>query len=383
MSISLNDITIERKNRVKSSSVLSGPLNFAWLNKDIKLLNRKISDKKKENFYCELGILLSSGIDIKTSLEIIVKEQKKDSEKKLFAKIHDDVVSGTSLSQATLTSGRFSMYEYYSLKIGEESGTLNEVLGDLTDYFSKKIRQRRQVVSALTYPLLVIMTAILSVCFMMVFIVPLFEDVFKRFQGELPSLTQFIISISEAVSNNIGNLFLLILGLIILYFFIRKKNWYRKIISAIALKTPVFGEIIKKVYLARFCQSMALLIGSKTPMLRSIQLVSSMLGFYPYEKALKKIESDILHGKNLYQGMEGFSIFDAKIVSLTKVAEEVNQLDTIFNKLNLQYSDEVEHKIKILSNLLEPVMILLVGVLVAVILISMYLPLFQLSSSFI
>ena len=383
MSISLNDITIERKNRIKSSSVFSGPLNFDWLKKDIKLLNRKIPDKKKENFYCELGILLSSGIDIKTSLEIIVKEQKKDSEKKLFAKIHDDVVSGTSLSEAMLTSGKFSMYEYYSLKIGEESGTLNEVLGDLTDYFSKKIRQRRQVVSAVTYPLLVIITAILSVCFMMVFIVPLFEDVFKRFQGELPSLTRFIIGISEAVSKNIDNLFLLIMGIIILYFFIRKKNWYRKITSAIALKTPVFGEIIKKVYLARFCQSMALLIGSKTPMLRSIQLVSSMLGFYPYEKALKKIESDILHGKNLYQGMEGFSIFDAKIVSLTKVAEEVNQLDTIFNKLNLQYSDEVEHKIKILSNLLEPVMILLVGVLVAVILISMYLPLFQLSSSFI
>src|SRR4030042_5189099 len=122
MSISLNDITIERKNRVKSSSVLSGPLNFAWLKKDIKLFNRKIPDKKKEDFYSELGILLSSGIDIKTSLEIIVKEQKKDSERKLFADIHDSVISGTSLSEATHISGKFSMYEYYSLKIGEESG---------------------------------------------------------------------------------------------------------------------------------------------------------------------------------------------------------------------------------------------------------------------
>lgn len=383
MAISLNNIIIERKPESKCASSFGKQINLDWLRRDIKLFNRKIPDKKKESFYCELGILLSSGIDIKTSLEIIVKEQKKDSEKKLFAAIRDSVVSGASLSEAVLSSGKFSMYEYYSLKIGEESGTLNTVLSDLTDYFSKKIRQRRQVVSALTYPLLVIFTAILSVCFMMVFIVPLFEDVFRRFQGELPSLTRFIIGISEKISNNIGYLFLLIAGLIVLYFIVRKKNWYRKITSLIALKTPVFGEIIKKIYLARFCQSMALLTGSKTPMLRSIQLVGTMLSFYPYERALKQIESDILHGKNLYQGMEKFSIFDAKIVSLTKVGEEVNQLDKIFNKLNLQYSDEVEHKIKVLSNLLEPVMILLVGFMVAVILISMYLPLFQLSSSFI
>jgi len=124
-----------------------------------------------------------------------------------------------------------------------------------------------------------------------------------------------------------------------------------------------------------------LLLAAKTPMIKALQLVKYMIGFYPFEKALTVMEQDILHGKLLHQSMERFPLFDTRIISLVRVAEEVNQLDIIFNKLNTQYNEELEHQISMLSNLLEPVMIIIVGLLVAVILISMYLPLFQLSSS--
>ena len=106
-----------------------------------------------------------------------------------------------------------------------------------------------------------------------------------------------------------------------------------------------------------------------------------MIGFYPFEKALEKIDQDILHGKDLHQSMKQFALFDKRMISLIRVAEEVNQLDKIFERLNKQYSEELEHQISIMASLLEPLMIILVGVLVGTILVSMYLPLFQLSSS--
>jgi len=351
------------------------------LNKDIKFGSGELKDKKKESFYSELQVLLSSGIDIRTSLDIVVDEQKSDADKKLFSGIKAEVIGGESLSDAIYKTGKFSAYEYYSLKIGEESGRIKDVLGDLTSYFSKKIKQRRQLTSALTYPILVVFTAIFAVGFMLNFIVPMFMDVFKRFNGEMPALTKMIISLSVFFKAYSWLMVLVVACLVFVFLSIRKKEFFRARVSVLLLKMTLFGDVVKKVYLTRYCQSMALLLGAKTPMIRSLQLVKKMIGFYPFEQAMEIMESDIMHGKLLHQSMSQFSFFDTRIISLVRVAEEVNQLEVIFTRLNTQYNDELEHKISMLSSLLEPVMIIIVGMLVAVILIAMYLPLFQLSST--
>ena len=197
----------------------------------------------------------------------------------------------------------------------------------------------------------------------------------------MPALTKNIIALSVFFK---AYLWYMILGIILFVGFIlsvRKTEFFRARSSVILLKLPLFGEIIQKIYLTRFCQSMALLLGAKTPMLRSLGLVKHMIGFYSFEKAIEVMEADILHGKLLHQSMGQFKLFDTRIISLVRVAEEVNQLEVIFSKLNSQYNEELEHRIGMLSSLLEPVMIIIVGGLVSVILISMYLPLFQLSSS--
>jgi type IV pilus assembly protein PilC len=351
------------------------------LNRDINLFNAGLSDRKKEGFYSEMAILLSSGIDIRTSLEIIIEEQTHVSQKDLFTEVYNKIVSGKSLSEALFETSKFSLYEYYSLKIGEESGKIREVLADLTIYFSKKIKQRRQLTSALTYPVMVVCTAILAVFFILKFLVPMFAEVFKRFQGELPPLTKFIISMSDSIGGSAAVFIILIVGLIVFAWGFRKKSWYRKYTTGILLKIPVLGMVVNKIYLARFCQSMALLLASKTPLLKAIQLVRNMIGFWPFEQALNAIENDVLHGKLLNQSMQQFPVFDKRMLALTRVAEEVNQLDKVYSKLNTQYSDELEYQIGLIGNILEPVMIVIVGLLVAVILISMYLPLFQLSTS--
>jgi type IV pilus assembly protein PilC len=175
--------------------------------------------------------------------------------------------------------------------------------------------------------------------------------------------------------------FAVVVAAIVTSLLVRKNPQFRRITSQLMLGTPTIGKIVNKVYMARFCQNMALLLGSKTPLLKSLGMVRNMIGFYPYEKALETIESDVLHGMLLNQSMQKFKFFDKRLLALTRVAEEVNQLDNIFGKLSVQYSEELEHEINIIGNILEPALIIFVGALVAIILISMYLPLFQLSSS--
>lgn len=375
-------------NKQKSSTTKTSDDDFIQklteiLNRDISFGGAKLKDKRKAAFYSELSILLSSGIDIRTALEIITEQQTVPKIQNLYKKIGKEVVEGKSLSESLTATGLFTNYELFSIKIGEESGRITEVLIDLTKYFDKKIKQKRQLTGALTYPIMVTTTAILAVVFMLRFIVPMFVDVFKRFNGKMPSLTQAVLDLSELITQN-SLLIVIILASITLFIYTSKRKvWFRKAGSTILLATPGVNNIIKKIYLARFCQSMALLISSRTPMLRAISLVRNMISFYPYEVALKKIEDDIMHGKTLHECMMEYPIFDKRIIALTKVAEEVNQLDRIFARLNDQYTEELEHQVGMVSSLLEPFMIIIVGLMVGTILVAMYLPLFQLGSSFV
>lgn len=354
---------------------------FDFLNKDIKIFGNKLNDKKKERFYSELNILFSAGIDIKTALELIEEEQTKETDKQLFRSITETVINGGSISQAIQDTGKFSDYEFYSLQIGEESGRLPDVLKELNIFYSKKIQQKRQIVSALSYPSIVLITALGAVVFMMSFVVPMFSDVFKRFKGELPYLTKLIIHISQIFSKYSFSAFIIIALVIVIIYGQRKKEWFRKTTSSIILRLPVIGPIVSKIYLARFCHSMNLLISAKTPLINALNLVKKMVDFYPLEVSIQIVQEDILKGESLHASLSNFKIYNKRMVSLIKVGEEVNQLDMIFEKLAKQYTDEVEHQTSTLGSLIEPIMIVFLGVLVAVILVAMYLPLFQLSTA--
>ena len=379
-SIDLTKYNLQKKVNIPQEK--SDKSVFDFLNKDIKLFGSNLSDKKKERFYSDLMILFSAGVDVKTALELIEEEQTKKRDKELFAKIKETVIQGGSISSAIEQTGKFSAYEYYSLQIGEESGKLSEVLKNLAEFFAGKIKQKRQIVNALSYPSIVLLTAFGAIFFMMKFVVPMFVDVFKRFKGDLPALTKLIMRISEWFSLYSIYFFIIITIVIIFIYAQRKKQWFRKYAAEIIIRLPIIGGIIKKIYIARFCHSMNLLISAKTPLVSAIELVRKMVGFYPIEYSLSIIQEEILRGESLYKSLSKFNIYNRRMLSLIKVAEEVNQLDAIFGKLAKQYTDEVEHQTGLIGSLIEPVMIIFLGLLVAVILIAMYLPLFQLSSSF-
>ena len=162
--------------------------------------------------------------------------------------------------------------------------------------------------------------------------------------------------------------------------FFNKKLWYKKIKDKFVLRLPFIGEFVKTVYLSQFTQAVSLLTASKVSVVNSIQLVKQMINFYPLQNALESVEQDILKGKSLSNSLEPHKLFDNKMVALVKVAEETNQNEFIFQRLNAQYNSQVQQKSKLLSTLLEPFIIMIVGLLVGVILIAMYLPMFRLSS---
>jgi type IV pilus assembly protein PilC len=217
---------------------------------------------------------------------------------------------------------------------------------------------------------------------MLNFIVPMFSDIFKRFGNNLPWITQKIVNLSNTLRGNVWWILLFLVVAIVFTYMQRKQNWFREYSSKIVLKLPIVGMLIQKIYLARFANALALLISARIPILRAIQLVKQMINFYPIEVSLKKIEEDVLQGNPLNTAMQCFSVYPAKMISLIKVGEEVNKLDEFFAQISEQYTQEVEHQSSVISSLLEPIILLVLGAIVGVILISMYLPLFQMSSVF-
>lgn len=341
--------------------------------------SKKLSDKKKEVFYRELGMLLKSGVDFKKALEILSNQSATNFEKEIIIQIKNKVIEGRSIYESMRETKMFSPYEYYSIQIGEETRKLEEVLGELQKYFNSKIQMKRQVVSVLTYPSIVMLVTFLVLYFMLNKVVPMFSSVFRQFGSELPKSTQIIIKIS----NHSGTIFALLLGtilsLIVAHALLKGKESYRAITTKMVLKIPYFGNLIRKIYISRFCQAMNLLITSKTTLINSLSLTAKMIGFYPIEIAILAIKEDITRGSSLNESLKKHPVFENKMVSMVEVAEQVNQLETMFERLTEQYNEEINHQTKMIGVVLEPMIIIVIGLIVGVIMISMYAPMFDLS----
>ena len=355
-------------------------LDTSFLQKELFVFNRPFSNKVKEDFYSEIGILLNAGINLKDALTLIKDTTKRKSSAKLMEHIEQDLVKGKSFSNAVKLQPSFSDYEYFSLKIGEETGTTSRIATQLGNFYKRKNEQRKHLINALTYPVIIISTAILVVLFMLQFVVPMFEDIFKQQQVELPGITVLVINMSDFIKQNLYYLFAIIIIMWLLKKPLSEKYWYSKTKDLVLSKIPLLGDFIKTIYLSQFSQAMALLTASRIPLVQCLELVGKMIDYYPLKQALKQIESSLMNGVALSEAMSSHKLFDSKMIALIKVAEETNQTEQMFSKLNERYNDNVQQRSKMLSTVLEPFIILFVGLFVGFILIAMYLPMFKLSS---
>ena len=373
MGFQLKNIEASKKERSNSFDL------DLWLKKEIRFGN-SFSNKQKEAFYVELHVLLDAGLPLKEGLSLLAEEQKKQKDKKLLQTLIKEIVDGKNFSESIKNQAPFTPYEYYSIQIGEQSGSLLNVTKELGAFFKRKNQQRRTVISALTYPVVVLSTAFFAILFMLQFVVPMFADIFKQNKVELPWITTKIIQVSYAFRNYWWLILVFLLVFMVLHVLLKNKIWVQKYTAILILKLPFVGEFVRKVKIAQFTQAITLLTSAKVPLLNGIQLTRKMIRFYPLEVALEKIEQDVLQGKSLHLAMNSYAIFDKKMISLIKVAEETNQNETIFKRLSEQYNHEIEHKSNLLSTAIEPFIILVLGAIVAVILIAIYLPMFKLST---
>ncbi|MBQ4821390.1 type II secretion system F family protein [Aquimarina sp. MMG016] len=357
----------------KTSSSTSG-----FFNKEINF-SKKVGAKEKEALYKDLSTLLNAGVDFKTALDILANQQKKEHLRNLILEIKAQVVKGKSFYEALEETGKFSPYEYFSIKIGEETKKLDTVLLELHKYFKRQIKLRKQIISVITYPSFVLILTVGVLYFMLTYVVPMFKSVFNQFDSDLPALTKNIIVLSE----KFPTIFLVVaISIVTIVFLVKlygQNDTFRSYKSRFILKLPFFGKLVKMVYLARYCQFLDLLLTSKTSLTESLDMVKKMIGFYPIESSIDGIRNDIIKGVPFAAAMKKHKIYEYKLISMVEVAEEINELDTMFSRLADEYDEEVEHKTKMIGVVLEPLIIIIIGGIVGLIMVAMYAPMFDLS----
>jgi type IV pilus assembly protein PilC len=352
-----------------------------FMNRDISLFEAKFSTKNKLVFYGQLETLLSAGLDIRAALEMIELSFNKTKDQQVVQYLLNQVVAGDSLSESMAKSKHFTIYEQYNIQIGEESGKLTTILQDLSDFFEKSIRYQRQLTGALAYPIFVLSFSVLAVLFLLRFLVPMFSGIYGRTGQDLPYLTDLVVHLSEWIGLLLPYFIGLISMIFVTLYWQRKSIWYKKMMGWVLLHIPLFGKIIQKIYLTRLCQAMALLLQAGVTLLHTIKLVRQMIDFHPISTSLSETEKQIFQGKDLHETLANYSFYPQQTIALIKVGEESGRLYLMFDRLAKRYSEEVDQQTAIIGALIEPILIVLLGGVVAIILVAMYLPLFKMSTS--
>lgn len=339
--------------------------------------------KEKLRFFQLLGVLLEAGLGIREALEVILEQQKKRLHKQIVRQIQAALDEGQSLSEALAHQAKyFSTFEQHSIRMGEQSGQMHRILSDLAAFHEKKLKLKRKMTQAFSYPMVVIFIAGGVVFFMVNYVVPMFSDIFTRFDAELPAITQAVMALSDFTTENGSLLAVLVLALIGSFALARKKSWYRRITSNLLIRIPLIGPIVKKVQVSRYCYSLALMLRSKVKLDQALDLLEQVIVFEPLQRSIAPIRKEVEEGGSLHDAMSQHKIYPIMMKQMIRVGERTARLDDMLEQVAKNYEEESESGINTLTSLLEPILIVVLGLVVGVILVSMYLPMFELSNTF-
>lgn len=342
----------------------------------------KWKDVKKETFFSELASLLASGLDFSRSFRLLTEGETNKKIKSVLETIHRSVVEGSALWQSLARNAHFTPLDYGVVRIGEETGQLSRSLSFLSEYYRKRIARRRMISGAVSYPLIVLATAVIVLVFMILVVVPMFEQVYARMGGDLPAMTRYMITFSQDFPYWLGGIGTGLLCCILFFRFYGKRPTVQRFSAALLLRIPLVGSLIRRNCQARFCSLLWLLYTSGVPLLRSISLLDGIISFYPYRMSFASVCEGLRKGDLFADCLGRYpSLYDRKLVTLLQVGEETNRLGEMLAREGEELSQQLEHDLKQAGNLLEPLLVLGVGALVALVLISMYLPMFKLGTT--
>ena len=332
----------------------------------------------KRIFFSQLQTLIRSGLSFSRAFELII-EGAKTKEKALYVRIFDEVVSGKELWRSLEADKAFTELDRSVVRIGEETGRLVDALEFLTDYYQKREEQKRMVTSALIYPIITLSIAVIVLVFMLLVVVPMFEQVYARMGGELPAITRQIIGMSESAPAVLGIMVLLGLSMYGVRHMFGSSDKYQRIASGIVMRLPLVSGLIRKYQVSRFSRIMHLLVSSDVPILQALYLMRGIITFYPYRQSIEEVCRMIEKGQTLTGGMDKYeNLYGKRFLVLLKVGEETNSIEQMLLTQANDTNAELEHEIKQLNNIVEPFLILAIGIIVAFVLIAMYMPMFKL-----
>jgi type IV pilus assembly protein PilC len=334
-------------------------------------------------FSRQLATMINSGMSILRSLYVLEEQTEGKFLKSTLVAVRKDVEAGLSLSDSLARHPKvFSPLFVAMTQAGETGGVLEDSLMRVADQLEKDASLRRQIKSAMVYPTLVVIFAVGIMMALVAFLVPVFENVFKQFGGELPSITKISVTLSHAVTGYWWLMFLLAAGAGVAFVKWKNSSWGRKQWDLFRLRVPMkIGTIVQQVAVARWSRTLASLTAAGVPLLQALEITGKTGGNWAIEDSMDGVISSVKRGGTIAAPLAQAPVFPAMVTHMVGVGEETGALDTMLDKIADFYEDQVAASVKALTSILEPVMIIVIGGIVGFIVISMYLPLFNVYNS--
>ena len=343
--------------------------------------SRRVKEKELVVFTRQFATMIDAGLPLVQCLEILASQQQNAAFKDILSKVKGDVEAGSTFADALRHHPRVFNDLFCNLvAAGEAGGILDTILNRLAAYIEKTMNLKKKVKGAMVYPSVVLSIALVVVAGLLLFVIPVFQKMFADMGGTLPAFTQFVIYLSEMMRRY----FLFIAGgmVILAVAFVR---WYRTekgrmIVDDLLLKIPVMGPLIKKVAIAKFTRTLGTMLSSGVPIMEGLDIVARTSGNKTIERAILRTKASIGEGKTIAEPLGASKIFPAMVVQMISVGESTGALDSMLSKIADFYDDEVDAAVAALTSLIEPALMVFLGITVGGLVIAMYLPIFQMAA---
>jgi type IV pilus assembly protein PilC len=344
---------------------------------------KKITEKDITIFTRQLAVMMKAGVPLLQAFDIVGRGHSNPSVGKLLLDIKTDVETGSSLSQAFRKYPRYFDNLFCNLVgAGEAAGILDTLLERLATYKEKILAIKGKIKSALFYPVSIIVVAFVVTAVIMIFVIPVFKDLFKSFGADLPGPTLVVMAISDWFIGNWYIIFPLIFGGLWFFFYMWKRSVaMQKVMDRIFLRLPVFGDVIRKATIARWCRTLSTMFAAGVPLVESLDSVAGAAGNYVYYDATKRIQSEVSTGTGLTVAMTNTGVFPSMVLQMCAIGEESGALDAMLGKVADFFEQEVDEAVDSLSSLMEPMIMVVLGGLIGSIVVARYLPIFKMGQA--
>lgn len=350
------------------------------MNKELTLPGMKPKVKLKDLavFARQFATMINSGLSLLRALTILTEQTENKELARILGEVRNDIETGSSLS-AGMAKHRdvFPPLMVNMCKAGEVGGFLDSVLLQIANNYEAEVKLRGKVKSAMTYPVMVLIMAVLAVIGMLMFIVPVFDGMFKSMGATLPPPTAFLVFLSEQMKVVVP---LLVVGLIafsIVWKKVKHDVRVRSVVDPAKLKAPVFGPLFQKIALARFARNLGTMLSAGVPILQSLDIVASTTGNIVLERAIRDVQENVRKGESITSPLTEHAIFPPMVVQMMAVGEDTGALDAMLGKISEFYDQEVEATTESLTALMEPLMIAFLGGIVGGMIVALYMPIFK------